>query len=98
MRGTRVGPRRIRVRESDLEAFLEQRSGANLKPLGTQAGLPPIDERRRQQEIAAWKSLGTAMSKTMSSVPHGNRRQLSKHLEQLAAAADALSALLKHLA
>lgn len=87
---TCAGPRRIRVRESDLEAFLEQRSGANLKPLGTQAGLPPIDERRRQQEIAAWKSLGTAMSKTMSSVPHGNRRQLSKHLEQLAAAADPL--------
>ncbi len=78
MRETRVGPRRIRVRESDLEAFLEQRSGANLKPLGTQAGLPPIDERRRQQEIAAWKSLGNAMSKTMSSVPHGNRRAAFK--------------------
>ncbi len=38
------------------------------------------------------------MSKTMSSVPRGNRRQLSKDLEQLATAADALSALLKNFA
>ncbi len=94
MRETRVGSRRVRIRKSDLEAFLQARSGTNLKPPGKQPALPPIDERGRQQEIAAWKSLGSAMSNTMKSAGRGNRRQLAKDLEQLGTAAHAPSALL----
>lgn len=84
MPAVRVGPRRIRIRRADLDAFLDRSATARREP-------PDV----ALTERAAWEGFATAMAKATARMQSERRRNLVEALQELATAAATLAEVLK---
>ncbi|MHB8658965.1 MAG: helix-turn-helix domain-containing protein [Solirubrobacteraceae bacterium] len=70
----RAGARRIRIRQTDLDAFIEKNSTSR----------EPATEQAEEQAIEAWKTFATAMAKTTAKMQTNRRSDLIDTLRELA--------------
>lgn len=78
----RLGRRRVRVRQSDLDAFID--AGAN----GSDA---PVEEPVEEGSVTAWATFGAAMAEATATLQATNRADLVRALDSLASATRALA-------
>jgi excisionase family DNA binding protein len=80
----RVGKRRVRVRQSDLDAFLE--AGATSTPDDKSPPAEEVDE----GSVTAWATFGAAMAEANAALEDADRIELLGVLERLTQATQAL--------
>jgi Helix-turn-helix domain len=83
----RVGSRRVRVRRTDLDQFLEAGS-TETRP---EPEAPEVDERT----VTAWTTFGTAMAEATATLERTDREAFVVALERLAEATLALTDFLR---
>jgi excisionase family DNA binding protein len=86
--GVRVGSRHVRVRQSDLEAFID--AGSTVAPI-TEPSTAPLDE----GSMTAWATRGARMAEATATLQDGDRVQLVAVLESLSQAARELAERLR---
>lgn len=80
----RVGQRRVRVRRSDFDSFLE----ARVAKYGGKASRPHEASNHKPE---LWRELGTALAESVAALAHDDRSELIRTLRALAEAADRLA-------
>jgi ribosomal protein S16 len=76
----RVGSRRVRVRQSDLDAFID--AGATISPEPEAETEASVDE----GSITAWATFGAALTETSARLESADRDQLVETLDALVVA------------
>lgn len=79
----RLGARRFRIRQSDLDAFIEASSNA---PKDAEPAEESVDE----GSIVAWATFGAAMAEATATLERTDRTDLVRVLDSLATATPAL--------
>lgn len=74
----RVGSRRVRIRRSDLDQFLE----AGASPVATNEPAPEVDE----GSITAWATFGAAIAEMTGTLELADRHQIVRALDALSEA------------
>jgi hypothetical protein len=74
----RVGQRRVRVRQSDLDAFLD--AGTTTSPE------PELEIQVDEGSVTAWATFGAALAETSARLESADRDQLLKTLDALVVA------------
>jgi excisionase family DNA binding protein len=90
LKGVRIGSRRVRVRESDLEAFIDR--GGDVHP-HDHVGPHSVTRSRPSAGAPAYRDeLGHALKDGAAALGNGDDAQLVAVLHRVATAADALAA------
>jgi excisionase family DNA binding protein len=87
LRGVRVGSRRVRIRQSELDAFLKGGTSST----APEHPEPPADE----GSVTAWATFGAAMAETSGMLERAGRAELVRALEALSEATRDLAETLR---